>query len=197
MKTGTAYLFIGLALVVGFVSGVIVTVYHGESPELSSIGPQSSTPGQPPAPGPLPLTADLKNQIELFQTILKKEPDNLNALVQLGNIYFDTDQVDKAIETYGRVLKIDPKNADVRTDMGIMYRRKSDFDRAIAEFKQAAADNPQHVNSRYNMGIVLLHDKGDIPGAVKAWEEYLKVDPGSPRAQNIRQQMEKMKAMVK
>ena len=70
-------------------------------------------------------------------------------------------------------------------------------DRAIAEFKKAAQDDPKHVNSRYNMGVVFLHDKGDMKGAIKAWEDYLKVEPAGPRAENIRNQMEKMRSMAK
>jgi tetratricopeptide (TPR) repeat protein len=81
--------------------------------------------------------------------------------------------------------------------MGIMYRRKGDPDRAIAEFKKAAQDDPKHANSRYNMGVVFLHDKGDMKAAIKAWEDYLKVEPSGPRAENIRNQMEKMRSMVK
>jgi hypothetical protein len=45
--------------------------------------------------------------------------------------------------------------------------------------------------------LVLLHDKQDMKGAIKAWEEYLKVDPKSERAERVRTQMEKMKKMVK
>jgi tetratricopeptide (TPR) repeat protein len=78
-----------------------------------------------------------------------------------------------------------------------MYRKKGDYDRAIAEFKRAAEMAPKHVNSRSNLGIVLLHDKGDIKGAIKAWEDFLRVEPTGPRADNIRNQMDKMKAMVK
>ncbi len=94
-------------------------------------------------------------------------------------------------------MEIDPTNADVRTDLGIMYRRKGEYDRAIAEFKKAGEIDPKHVNSRYNLGIVLLHDKGDFKGAIKAWEEYLKVQPTGPRAENIRNQLTRMKNMAK
>jgi tetratricopeptide (TPR) repeat protein len=79
--------------------------------------------------------------------------------------------------------------------MGIMYRGIGDFDRAIEEFKKAAQNDPKHLNSRYNIGIVLLHDKQDINGAIKAWEEYLKVDSNSERAQRLKAQIERMKTM--
>ncbi|NTW92148.1 MAG: tetratricopeptide repeat protein, partial [Methanoregulaceae archaeon] len=92
-------------------------------------------------------------------------------------------------------LAAKPDNPDVRTDMGIMYRKLGQFDKALEEFKKAAQTDPKHVNSRYNIGLVLLHDKQDMKGAINAWEEYLKVDPNSERAQRIRAQIEKMKAM--
>ena len=139
----------------------------------------------------------MEKQISALQSLLKADPKNLKALIELGNLYFDADQFDLSIQAYSQALEIDPKNADVRTDMGIMFRRKGDSDRAIAEFKRAAQSDPKHANSRYNLGVVLLHDKGDIKEAIKAWEDYLKVDPSSPRAQNIRVQMEKIKGMAK
>jgi cytochrome c-type biogenesis protein CcmH/NrfG len=192
MKKEYAFLFILIAFVSGIVVGVIATVlYEEKMPALpSSIKPPASSP----APA---VTADVQQQISILQGTLKENPKNLKALIELGNLYFDTDQFDSAIRTYARALELDPRNADVRTDMGIMYRRKGDPDRAIAEFKKAAQDNPKHANSRYNMGVALLHGKGDIRGAIKAWEDYLKVEPAGPRAENIRNQMEKMRSMAK
>jgi len=100
------------------------------------------------------------------------------------------------VKYYSQALQIDPRNADVRTDLGIMYRRKGETDKAIEEFKKAAQLNPRHANSRYNLGVVLLHDKRDMKGAIQAWEDYLKVEPDSPRAENIRSQISKMKGMI-
>lgn len=192
MKKEYAFLFILIAFVAGIVVGVVAAVlYEEKMPALpSSIKPPASSP----APA---VTADVQKQISILQGKLKEEPKNLKVLIELGNLYFDTDQFDSAIRTYARALELDPRNAHVRTDLGIMYRRKGDPDRAIAEFKKAAQDDPRHANSRYNMGVVLLHDKGDIKGAIKAWEDYLKVEPAGPRAENIRSQMEKMRSMAK
>jgi cytochrome c-type biogenesis protein CcmH/NrfG len=192
MKKEYAFLFIAIAFVAGIVVGVISTVLYEEKMPVppSSVKPSQSSPS--PA-----ITADIQKQISMLQGILKEDPKNLKALVELGNLYFDTDQFDAAIQFYARALELDPKNADVRTDMGIMYRRKGDPDRALAEFTKAAQDDPKHVNSRYNTGVVLLHDKADIKGAIQAWEEFLKVEPAGPRAENIRNQMEKMRSMAK
>ncbi len=193
MKKEYAFLSIAIAFVAGIVVGVMAAVYYEDKAPL--IPPAVKQPTSSSAPAAPP--ADVQKQIDTLQSILKDDPKNLNALIQMGNLYFDADQFNQAIETYSKVLQIEPKNADVRTDLGIMYRKKGDYDRAIAEFKRAAEMAAKHVNSRYNLGIVLLHDKGDIKGAIKAWEDFLRVEPTGPRADNIRNQMDKMKAMVK
>jgi len=193
VKKEYAFLSIAIAFIAGIVVGVMAAVYYEDKAPL--IPPAVKQPTSSSAPAAPP--ADVQKQIDTLQSILKDDPKNLNALIQMGNLYFDAEQFNQAIETYSKVLQIEPKNADVRTDLGIMYRKKGDYDRAIAEFKRAAEMAPKHVNSRYNLGIVLLHDKGDIKGAIKAWEDFLRVEPTGPRADNIRNQMDKMKAMVK
>jgi len=158
-------------------------------PMAPPVAPESA----PPGPNPL----EVASKIQALKDIVKKDPKNLPAWVEMGNLYFDSDQPKEAIEAYTQYLAIKPDNADVRTDMGIMYRKLGNFDKALEEFRKAAQSDPKHVNSRYNLGLVLLHDKQDIKGSVKAWEEYLKVDPNSERAARVRAQIEKMRQMAK
>lgn len=185
MKKELAFLFIGLAFITGIILGVVITVYYEEKYF------------RPAQFSPATMDTKITDQIEQLKSLLRNNPQDLQTLIALGNAYFDTNQFDQAIAVYSQALNIDPQNADVRTDLGIMYRRKGDSDRAIAEFRRAAQDNPQHVNSRYNLGVVLLHDKGDLKGAISAWEDYLKIEPSGPRADHIRLQVAKLKAMIK
>jgi len=205
MKKETVILYVVIALVVGFVGGVTVGILwmtKGAEKVAMVQKPQMAPPGPPvqgpPVQGPTPPGRDsveVASQIQTLKEIVKKDPKNLPALVELGNLYFDTDQPKEAIEAYSRYLAVKPDNADVRTDMGIMYRKLGQFDKAIEGFRKAAQSDPKHANSRYNTGLVLLHDKGDMKGAIKAWEDYLKVDPNSERSLRIRAQIEKMKTM--
>ena len=194
MKKETVILIVVIAFLVGFVTGATVAILKGgkggEKAAMVQKPQMAPSPG-PPKPSPL----EVASKIKTLDEILQKDPKNLPAWVELGNLYFDTDQPKEAIEAYSRYLAIKPDNPDVRTDMGIMYRKLGQFDKAIEEFRKAAQSDPKHVNSRYNIGLVLLHDKQDIKGAVKAWEDYLRVDPNSERAQRIRAQIEKMKTM--
>ena len=203
MKKETVILYIVIALIVGFVGGAtvgILWITKGTEKTAMVQKPQMAPAGAPaPAlPAPTPPARDsveVASQIQTLKEIVKKNPKNLPAWVELGNLYFDSDRPKEAIDAYSRYLAAKPDNPDVRTDMGIMYRKLGQFDKALEEFKKAAQTDPKHVNSRYNIGLVLLHDKQDMKGAINAWEEYLKVDPNSERAQRIRAQIEKMKAM--
>ncbi len=209
MKKETVILYVAIALIVGFVGGATVGILwmtKGTEKVAMVQRPQMVTPGSPipsaPVQGTTPPgppareSVEVASQIQTLKEIVKKDPKNLPAWVELGNLYFDSDRPKEAIEAYSRYLAVKPDNPDIRTDMGIMYRKLGQFDRALEEFKKAAQSDPKHANSRYNMGIVLLHDKHDIKGAIKAWEDYLKVDPNSERAQRIRAQIEKMKTMT-
>ena len=198
MKKETVILYVVIALVVGFIGGVTVGILwmtKGSEKTAMVQKPQMAPPGAPAPAPPARDSIEAASQVQTLKEILKKDPKNLPAWVELGNLYFDTDQPKEAIDAYSRYLGVKPDNPDVRTDMGIMYRKLGQFDRALEEFRKAARSDPKHVNSRYNIGLVLLHDKQDIQGAIKAWEEYLKVDPNSEKSQRIRAQIEKMKSM--
>ncbi len=200
MKKETLILVIVITFIVGFITGATVAILKTKGGErVASVQkpqvPKAPMPPMGPAPAPALDPVETGSKIQALKDIVKKDPKNLAALVELGNLYFDTNQAKEAIEVYRQYLAIKPDNADVRTDLGIMYRKTGEFDKGIEEFKKAAQIDPKHVNSRYNIGIVLLHDKGDIKGAIKAWEDYLKVDPNSERGQRIKSQLEKMKTM--
>jgi len=198
MKKETVILIAVIAFLVGFISGATVAILRGSkgAEKIAAVQkPQMAPPGAPAPAPPARDTMEATSQIQTLKEILKKDPKNLPAWVELGNLYFDTDQPKEAIDAYNHYLAVKPDNPDVRTDLGIMYRKLGQFDKALEEFRKAAQTDPKHVNSRYNIGLVLLHDKGDMAGAIKAWEEYLKVDPNSERAQRIRAQIEKMKTM--
>ena len=196
MKKETVILVAVIAFLLGFISGATVAILKGKKGDQTARLPQRPPMASQEAPPPGPTPAELTAKIDPLKEILKKDPKNLSAWLELGNLYFDSNQPQEAVKAYTEYLKIKPDNADVRTDLGIMYRNVGEIDKAIEEFKKAGQIDPKHVNSRYNLGLVLLHDKRDIKSAIKAWEDYLKVDPNSERANRIKAQLDRLKAMA-
>ena len=200
MKKETVILAVVIAFLVGFITGATVAILKGRkgmgAPTIAQTPqdlPQTAPIPEPQGPSPM----EVSGKIQLLKDILQKDPKNLSAWAELGNLYFDSDQPQEAIEAYGKYLAVKPDDADVRSDMGIMYRKLGDSDRALKEFRMAIQNDPRHTNSRYNIGVVLLHDKQDVKGAIKAWQDYLKVDPNSERANRVKTQMDKLQQMAK
>jgi cytochrome c-type biogenesis protein CcmH/NrfG len=126
---------------------------------------------------PVAAARDLQDQIAGLEAETRRNPANAAAWVELGNAYFDSDQVKPSIEAYRKALDLQPNNADVATDMGVMLRKDGRPQDAVQAFDRAIAINPKHEISRLNKGIVLLHDLQDGPGALRAWEGLLEVNP--------------------
>ncbi len=135
--------------------------------------------------------------IEEYQSILAADPNNLTALIALGDAYFDTGRWKEASKFYEQALLLDPRNADVRSDLGTTYRELGMPDQALAEYRLALGHDPGHLNARYNMGIVYAYDKKDPRTAIHIWEELLKMAPQFPQADAIRLNVATLKQQAK
>jgi len=152
---------------------------------------------QPPAPsgGGEPIRLNAVAEIENYKEILRKDPNNLQALIGIGNLYFDTKQDLLAIENYRKALALDSMNANVRTDMAICYRRSGNPGRAVEELKKAISTTPRHAQSRYNLGVILIQDMQDVEGGIKAWEALLENVPDYPYRDNLKAEVARMRSM--
>ena len=160
------YLIWAFIFICGFITGVGVTVY-----KMQPLTENSTNVANTPAPGvDHQVLHDLEEQI-------KKDPTNFEMHVQLGHMYFDSNQPQKAIEAYEKALELHPGDANLWTDLGVMYRRTEQPKKAIESFDKAIALDPKHEPSRFNKGIVLLYDLKDQANAISSFEELLVLNP--------------------
>jgi|GEM_PF-2135978 len=124
--------------------------------------------------------------VKEYTSLLAQDPNNLAAIIALGNAYFDSGEWNDAVTYYTRALQVDPKNADVRTDMGTSFRNMGMHKRALAEYRHALKHDPSHQNARYNMGVVYAYDIKDYHAAIRVWNSLLKFSPNHPRADQMR-----------
>ena len=170
-----------LVALLAFALGVYVG--RGLGPKASP-GPEISQAGRQ-------TDVDAGKVLEAIRT-----SDNLEMLIGIGNEMFDAGRPQLAIPAYEKALSIKPDNADVHTDLGIMYRDAGKIEQAVQHFQEAMRIDPRHENSSYNLGVVLLHNRRDFPGAIKAWEDYLARFPSGQHAQLVRDQLAKLKAQI-
>ena len=167
VKKSTMLGVAAICLAVGFFGGVIFSVYKSK-PRLPQQGFQTQVNQAAP---------DRSAELDALVKETAQNPENVNAWIELGNLYFDTNQFDKSIWSYQKALELNPNNPNVLTDMGVMYRRKGQPEEAVKAFDRAMKVDPKHEISRFNKGIVLLHDLNKPVEAIAAWEDLLKVNP--------------------
>lgn len=180
-----------IIFLVGFLSGVAFSVYKGNI----------STPGQDPSGSGQAQNQAQGHSEEMRQAILSleaevtKSPQNYQAWTRLGNLYYDTEQPEKAIAAYTKSLELHKGDANIMTDLGVMYRLANQPQKAIEQFDRAMLENPAHLPSRYNKGIVQMYDLNDPQGAIASWEEMLKIDPEAKAGtgESIRDMIDKLK----
>ncbi|HYQ48702.1 MAG TPA: tetratricopeptide repeat protein [Thermodesulfovibrionales bacterium] len=132
---------------------------------------------------------------KLLQETVQKDPKNLKAWTDLGNLMMDTHRYQEAINAYTKALELDPRNANVRTDMGTCYRNIGKPDIAIREYKKSIEIDPKHINAHKNMAVVLMQDLKDYQQAVKEFERTLEISPNAPDAEAIRAEIKRLKAL--
>ncbi|MFA6901081.1 MAG: tetratricopeptide repeat protein [Desulfurivibrionaceae bacterium] len=166
-------LLVGLGcLIIGFLSGIVFSIYKTPA----GGGAAKVATGQPEVQAGK-LTAEQTQHLLQLELEVQKKPDNVEAWTNLGHLYFDSDQAEKAITAYNKSLALAPNNADVLTDLGVMYRRAGNPQQAVASFDRAIQANAKHETARFNKGIVLLYDLKDQPGAIAAWQGLVSLNP--------------------
>ena len=185
---GISGMFFGL--MIGWILGS-----QDQSGRGPSSGPTAQAQPAESAPAQAPRAAVLdENKVQALRSIAEKDPKNIPARVQLGNLYFDSERYDQAIKWYDEALKLNPKDPDVSTDLGIAYYYSNQPDRALAQFEESLEANPKHTKTMLNVGIVKAFGKQDLPGAVAVWQKLLELAPSSPEGQAERRALETLKA---
>jgi superkiller protein 3 len=121
--------------------------------------------------------------------ILKKNPSNIEARIQLGNIYSKQYKLDGAIREFSKILEKNPNNAAAHNGLGLAYYRKttsSNMDirgnaekyyiSALKEFQSAIQTNPDYYKAYNNAGKI-LQEMGKIDEAERYYRKALEIEP--------------------
>ena len=180
------YTILAVFLGITIISGALIFVIQRSGTEM----PEQSGNSQAEQSPLRPETGKIREHIGHLEEQLKKDPNNHDVLIDLGNGYYDLSEPSKAIEYYERALQIRPNNAGVMVDLGAMYRQNGDADKAIELFNKAIQVDPQLPQAYFNLGMVLRSEKNDAIGAAKAWKKYLELDPNSQAREFLQEQIE-------
>ncbi len=131
---------------------------------------------------------NLKAMFGLYQRIVRLEPDNIFAHIQLGKIYLIGSDETAALESAEKALAIDPASVNaIGLKSGVLLRL-GDTEGAVKLARQVIAVEPTHVEAT----TVLATARGmqdDLEGAIAELDRALNIDPKIAMLQLLRIQI--------
>lgn len=187
VRRSTLYFAVCIALVAGVYLGTLLPslLRDGKAPVQATVNG-----GQEPTQAAV--SPDITKHILELEQLVAKNPQDLAAWINLGNLYFDIHNHKGAIMAYEKALALKPDNADVLTDLGIMYRDEKMFEQAVTAFQKAVQVNPKHQNALFNRGVVLFYDLNRKDEGRAVWRQLLAINPDAkaPDGKRVRDLLE-------
>jgi tetratricopeptide (TPR) repeat protein len=156
---------IGLILL-GFVGAPLIPVIIG-------FFSQASTPPTASQVGDL---TKLQQQIQGYETVLKREPNNINALNNLAQLRMELGQPEQAIELLERLRTLNSADPRYTLSLGDAYLKTRQFDKASSEFDKLLAISGDYAPALLGKGLA-LQGMGKKNEAQVQFDKAIKVSP--------------------
>ncbi len=119
----------------------------------------------------------LEEAVGEYQRTLELEPENVDALTNLGVVYYNLGQLDEAIAQYSKAIEIAPNDADIHSNLAAAYVQTNQLEKALEEYSTAVELNPDLAEAYFGLGVVYLQ-LGQNDKAIEAFESFQALDKG-------------------
>jgi tetratricopeptide (TPR) repeat protein len=157
------------------------------------VSPTSSSNRMPKDHPPI----DMSKELAELEQLSAKDPGNASYRTQIGNIYYDMDQYEKAAVYYTQSLELSPRDPNVETDLAVCYHYMGQDDRSLEILGKVLQYSPDFAQAMFNKGIVLISGKKDIKDGIAVWERLLRIHPDFSRRAELQQSIDQLKASLK
>jgi tetratricopeptide (TPR) repeat protein len=118
---------------------------------------------------------------EILKTVAKDRPTNAPVRLELGRLYTQQEEWQKAIAAFEDASAIDTENQVCRYELGVAFARSHRFDQALSHLTYAVGSSA----ANYNIGYV-LHEQGNDAEAAEWFQNALQSHPDPTTAEKTR-----------
>lgn len=120
-----------------------------------------------------------------YMKVLEKDPKNVDAILMIGNCYTNRGDSAKALEWYGKVDFEKIEDPVVLYNLGLNYFSNNKYEDAVKCFQRAVEKQKDFTDGIYQLGLTYTNLQKNAE-AIATFESYLKIDPDSPRATQVK-----------
>lgn len=129
---------------------------------------------------------------QYYLKVLDKEPANAEIMMLVGNTYSNRNDQGKALEWYGKIDIQKITDPAALFNIATFFFSQSNFEEALKYCRRAVEIQPDSTDALYLTGLVNIN-LGNKQEAIAAFEHYLKLDPDSEKAAQVRSFLEFLK----
>jgi Flp pilus assembly protein TadD len=127
---------------------------------------------------------EFEKAVEEYKKVLELEPQDIDALSNLGVAYYNLAQLDEAIEQYSKALELAPRDADIHSNLAAAHVQKyqengaqEQLESALDQYTEAVELNPSLPEAHFGLGVVyILLQRYDE--AIQALTRFQELDTG-------------------
>ena len=121
-------------------------------------------------------THDTASAISSFETVIELQPENYDALIQLGNLCAARNM--KAAEQYyNNALHLSPRSTEALYDRGLYYQNSGQLEKAIADYQTLLNIDPKYADAYFNMGFIDLVLKKEYRASIIHFSDAIRANP--------------------
>jgi tetratricopeptide (TPR) repeat protein len=115
-----------------------------------------------------------------LEELLREDPDNSDLLYNLGMLYTDLGQPNKAIELLKRCIELSPDHTNSYVALGYAYQRAGDLEQAKQFSLKALEIDPNNPYAMKNLGGI-FGKEGNNLGAFSYLRRSFEINPDDPQ----------------
>ncbi len=145
--------------------------------------PQAATPTARPSASPVSKwPRELAARLIRLQTRLQKQPDDLNARLDLGELWLEVGNYGRAKTNFLEAVSLDYMSADAHFGLGLAEFNRPDYRAALFEFSEVTRLFPERFDGHFNRAVTLAQLRRSEEAVAAFQEALVQASPEAGRA---------------
>lgn len=121
------------------------------------------------------------------QRAVQRHPNSVSALLNLGNVYFDSGDIAAANRSYGAAMNLAPNAPEPRVLQAMAIGMGGNPARADALLRGIQRTHPTYARAWLLDGLFTTHSRRGYARAIHDWRRFLALDPRGPMTSRVHQ----------
>ena len=121
--------------------------------------------------------------LELYNQILEINPDHQGVHNNLGVLFKELGEPQKAKDCYEKAIEIDPNYVTAYNNLGVIFKELGEPQKAKDCYEKAIKINPNDAKAYNNLGIT-FYNLGESQNAINCYEKAIEINPNFAEAHN-------------